>query len=480
MPARFDWLGTVSTDALDAANWSSMEEPGGLPGEDDHLYFNASLVVNPPGEVGGPPSPGGGLSVNCDNLQSLGDGFAGVHIGATYSGTVTMGEALTFGEFDLANGAISQSASAYDLTVTGTFNWTGGVLNSSTTAATFTLSGATATVSPGANNTITTGSTLNLVARETGTGLVGTNATFTSGEVLFANGLGLIIDSLCTANMQPNNPQSPKVDFRASNVELAGVTEINIKANGLLLVFSGTFDSKNIPLRIEGGSLEVQGTSTAKFGGRVGGVEFGPPGAPNGPSVYLNNGQIGISQGGTLTAPNGLLLKQSGNPATNLSRLVTLWNAVAAAAGQNQPDATIIGNLNNSGADVVMCVNQLTRTKFGRLVVQGTVDWSGGVYRPVVSADGTNPADADLWYATGTFTISNAAAKLAPGTVNAQGVPNVQQPAVGKIWRIIYSADRLVVNALPPITGNWNPDVGSEQVGNELVPRSYRIVGKAA
>ena len=470
VPAVFLWTGAVSTNALDAANWSSMEEPGGLPGEDDHLYFTGGLVANP-GELGGPPSPPPiSPSVNCDNLQSLGSGFAGVHIESSYTGTVTMGEALTFGTFELANGAISQSASAFDLTVTGTFNWTGGVLNSSTTAATFTLSGATATVDPGANNTITTGSTLNLVARETGNGLVGTNATFSEGTVLFTNGLGLLIDNLCSAYMQPKQPQAPtaKVQFEGQNPFFK--SEVKIKSGGSLTVLSGSFETnEEQPLIIEGGTFQLNGSSTATFRGRA--TAFNN----QGPLVQLTNGQIKLTQGSTLTADHGITLTKGANGAASLQ---TLWHVGNGAINQAQPDANIVGNLVIDGADIVFCTDKTNRLAFARLVVTGGVNWSNSFYRPVVYGPGGNNAPADRWYATGEFNIG-ANAVIAPGTVNAQGVPNVLQPPVGQTWLVIESLDRLTLNAIPEVRGKWLGFTETELVNNMQVPKRLVVKGIA-
>ncbi len=136
-----------------------------LPNGDDHLYFI-----------------GGISSANCtipdQTPTAPTNAFAGIHLNfgleavpteigspppppanVPYSGTVTVADSLAVGELDVDCGAIAQAdpnaptGTAGTLTVNGHLDWTGGTLNSSTTAGTIALaSGATGVAEPSFTN----------------------------------------------------------------------------------------------------------------------------------------------------------------------------------------------------------------------------------------------------------------------------------------------------------------------------------------
>lgn len=407
VPATFNWTGAVSTDATVAANWSSLEEPGGLPGEDDHLYFNAALVVTPPGEVGGPPPSGSGVSVNCDNLQSLGSGFAGVYIGSSYTGTVTLGEALTFGEFDLANGAISQSASAYDLTVTGTFNWTGGVLNSSAALATFALNGATATIAPTGGGTVSLGSTID----------------FSNGSIttLKAGTLNVTKDAV---ELRVNGYSTVKVDPGTNAYAVIGglfATHLQIKPNANVTVLSGVLNAKS---RVTNeGTFTLNGQTFAEFTGsaastiaflqKAGGKTF-----LTGQSqlITAETKSIGIEGGILATVSDGLYSGVTAHILTN--RLIV------------------------TGGDIHINYGAEVHTTFGALHVVGDVIWNGGTFHSFVSNNG----DADQWVATN-FTIGGTAA-FSVTSLAGEWTPT--PPTSGSVWTLLISTNPIVRAAGTP------------------------------
>jgi hypothetical protein len=394
------------------------------------VYFGngPSASMTPPGAPPAPP----GAPVNCDNFQSFGAGtsFAGVYIGSSYTGTVTTGEALTFGAFELANGAISQSAAAHDLTVTGTFDWTGGTLNSSTTAATFTLSGATATISPGANNTISTGSTLNLVARETGNGLVGTSATFRSGELLFAGGDGIIIDSFCRADVKPD-PDAYVLFKRADLTTTPGT--ILLKANSVLGVTplpegsTAEWDASGLKIENNGGEVVIKSGVTARIG---------PKEAQAQPTTSIKQtaGKFNIEAGATVSAwptRNGFTEVTGGT--ILISDLLT----------EGAVPATLVGNLTFSGGTLQF------EGRYTEFKVAGDVKWTGGTFSPRLLL--SDESKLDVWNIVGKLILpanfTSAVAPVTPG-YNAETGVNAN-----KRWEVL----KFTSVELPP--NNPKPNV---------------------
>ncbi len=476
VPANLVWTNTADNGLFGvAANWRDLDTnvtATAAPVQGDTLIFDGELLDAP----------------NCNtdlkdlhgfDLTETTADFAAISLVNGYSGKVTLvadaTPGLSVGAFTLTSGAIAQPNGITtvttvtetgeggtvttttvttitpppDLSVLDTFTWTGGILNSTPSDAALNLVGATATIDPGAMNAVTTGSTIRLVARNDVTGLIGSTATFLSGTIRFAGSAELIVDNLGIFNIgapQPQ-PQRPVLKFESEGPNPIGAQGVNIKAGGTLKINQGDFDSEGRPLDITGGRLILLGDSTAKFGGRVAGANFAP-------SIQLTDGRIDLMQGTTLTAVNGITLSKSNAPNATAD-LNTFWNPAFAGAQQSQPTATIKGNLINRGADVGMCHDMLNRLKFCTLFVDGTVEWSGGTYRPMTYAPGGNVTLTDVWLSKGEFTIK-AGAKLSPGAVSANGVFGAQQPTVGQQWVVIESQEKVSnLQAGPPVEGKW-------------------------
>jgi hypothetical protein len=104
---------------------------------------------------------------------------------------------------------------------------------------------------------------------------------------------------------------------------------------------------------------------------------------------------------------------------------------------------------------------------FGELLVQGSVIWSGGTYRPHVSSEANN--DSDVWHVTGTFTIPNGStAALAPGTLDGEN--NSVGPPNGMHWHLILADGGFANNNRPSFdAGIWAIDpVGNPAIGWDL------------
>jgi hypothetical protein len=435
VPATFLWTGAVSTNALDAANWSSMEEPGGLPGEDDHLHFTGGPVANP-GELGGPPSPPpSSPSVNCDNLQSLGTGFAGVHIEASYTGTVTMGEALTVGAFDLANGAISQSASAYDLTVTGTFNWTGGTLNSMPSAAVVYLNGGGAITLPGGNNTLTTGSTLSF-GSSGGEKLT----TISGGGNLLLNGTGdgIFVNADAKVNkvLQVGSDNAVKgVDNQLRTLTVATGAHWGYVGQG-----TATLELQVLNM---GGTFLLQGQVNLAIKNFFNSANvFG----------YL---QTVAAPTSTLEIQNGSVLDVSATKGADVSRgkVILVGNPAVA-----QQVATIKGKFEFRGG--LIGFHQTPTEVGGTLVwgqfrVEGDALWAGGIYNPGLDCrqPGQNQFSANKWVVTGTLTIDTSNADKPTIIPVPQFLPEGQQ--VAGQWTIIEANKITSAPNLPQFPQGW-------------------------
>lgn len=463
VPAMFTWLGVASGDTTDARNWydndnivDDQADQTILPGAGDDVVFTQTMNGPLNGvfvEAGAPPLNFSGT-------------YRSVHVDSTVDYTITLGGAVTTGRLDVSGGAIDQAGN--DITVdpaldpdnTGyTFAWYGGTINSGTGLANLKILGGTALIDPG-GDALDLGS--NLI-------FVGTNAAVTatiySGEIDFNNGAGMEVDDGCEVEVTaPANPPRP------ATLTLKGVgvdnADIAVRAGAKMTVVEGDLvatGANPLSLSVEGGTFTLQGDSTATFEGHV-------PGFQNGPSVRMTSGRIELMNGTTLTAKFGM--DMSGG------FLATIWNPNLAGMDQRATIDVTNQTLTNSGADVALCQNVATRTSFGLLYVKGNVDWSGGTYRPVVYAPGGDPGFADKWESTGRFTIRNQA-RLAPGTVNAQGQPNVQDPAVGQQWNVILSETDVVdVQIAPaiPVDGKWNVQYLSDPVRGIT---TVSIIGKA-
>jgi hypothetical protein len=416
VPAAFTWLGG---DPSDPGSWLSNEYR--TPWEGDDLYFDGNVY--------------GG---SCDLSSWTGVAFKSMRLIENYSGTVTWigGSVETL---ELRSGALATPdvAGLNTIDIYNSFTWTGGALNSTADHGLVSLHGATAAITPPADGSLVTGSSLLFAPDGKGAGSTG---TFSPGTVQFNNGAGVVVEAYCRADVKP---AQAKVVFDAVNP--TGVSgRITIKAGGTVEVSPATGQTTGIwlsdlPIWNDGGTLKIMGTTTASFSA--------PPQTPGSP-VYQSAGVTYIENGSTL---------QGASIAIVGGKLSTL------ARAQGEQTATI--NVDAEGnllvdAEVVICDGSNPHV-FGKLHVNGSVTWQGGTYRPVL--DGSNPANADLWSCTGKFTNPHTAENLrfiAPRTVNIPpgGVAKNQK------WRIVHSD----VEIVPPPAGL--PPVYAPVIGYQLIP----------
>ena len=132
MPAVNVWIG-ASDSFNTAANWTD-----GVPTADDTLVFTGP--TSPPPGPPGPPLPPqySNHNVNFPTTSNL--SFSAIEIKDGYSGSIYFPANISFGGYTQTTGATEQNFDT-TLTVTSTFNWTGGVVNNSSNTATYKLAG---------------------------------------------------------------------------------------------------------------------------------------------------------------------------------------------------------------------------------------------------------------------------------------------------------------------------------------------------
>jgi hypothetical protein len=402
VPAAFTWLGG---DPMDPESWQGPE--GETPWEGDDLYFDGTV------------SP-----ASCD-LGMTGVYFQSMHLINGYPGTV----AWIGGQLDvleLTSGALATPdiAGLNTLDIYDTFTWTGGILNSTADHGLVTLyGGATATITPGADKTLVTGSSLNFGGSD-GKDAVG---TFNPGTVQFNNGADLNVFAFSRVDIKP----TATVPVKFQNPDPNKVSQTNVQAGSTVTVTptstEGEFAGEKVPVNVAGGTFKVVNRAKVQLSGRVGGGQ----GAG---SIEMSLGNIAIQNGSTVVADdNGM--KLSGGVLTTLK-----------LGDGPQDSANIKGTIVNSGADITPLADAPTRgfgggVYFGGLNCTGDVTWTGGAYRPCIygpQGGGEGTADtADLWYIIGKLTIGGSA-KVGLVVVGANGNQQTPPaPAAGQRWLII-------------------------------------------
>jgi hypothetical protein len=148
-----------------------------------------------------------------------------------------------------------------------------------------------------------------------------------------------------------------------------------------------------------------------------------PPEGFNRASSVLSSGEFDIENDSTLQGAGNITVQQG--------RLVSLYRAESST---NR--ATIIGNLQAFGADIIIGESAGDHVFGQTLYVQGNVSWSAGVYRPYLNYAAV---ENDQWISTGVFRIFTGA-KFGPVAVNAPG--NNPGP-----WNVIWGIGGVTTEA---------------------------------
>lgn len=404
VPAVFYWTGAQNTDANNPYNWSVGGAPG-LPGEGDVLHFSSTPSVPIPGQPSPPPTS----APDCVGLLSLGEGisFAAVYIESTYTGTVTIAEALTFGTFQLAGGAISQPDATFSLTVTGSFTWTGGTLNSSAALANFVLSGATAIIAPVGGESVSLGSSID----------------FSNGSIttLQAGTLNVTKDAI---ELRVSGTSTLKVDPGAAAYAVIGglfSTHIHIKPNASATVLTGYFNAKS--RATNEGSFTLNAGTTANFSGSIEST-IAYLQKSGGKTFLTNNSHLTTAVSKSIGIEGGILATLSGGPNTDTIAQIATNRLIV------------------TGGDIYINYGSEGYATFGLLFVSGEVLWNGGTFHSFVSQNG----DSDKWFAT-KFTIGGTAA-FSVTSLAGEWTPT--PPTSGSVWTILISNNPIVRAAGTP------------------------------
>lgn len=437
MPALYTWTGMVDTDAANMSNWMVMQgmipgqpppPPPGLPDGDDELIFGP-MAFN---------------SRDCVGLASATDSFATVRIQSGYNGTVSLGEALTFGVFDLGSGAIAQPTSGTDLNITGAFTWTGGTLNNSTNAANVTITGATATAlfAPTGGGTVLLGSNISIEN--------GADATVRDGT----------IDGN-KADLKVETKTSGSLFVEAGAYALLGATQF---LQGVIGLGSSWTVGAGADAQFKG-QLTNLGTYTLLPGAKceVTGKAFDPAGDN---IAYVQSSATGktlLHGNSELVTPNNMTVT------INIGTLATVYDPGASTGNATIRTKTLV--FREGDIYINYGSGSGSHYHFGELVVDGNVKWIGGTFHVYVYSDGTT---GDVWRTTnpgggsGRFDI-DVGAVVAPVFVDSD-YGTSSDPSSGEDWEVLKAGGGFVDEDAPT---NTNPSQWSMVIDDEGNPPIY-------
>lgn len=271
VPAVNVWQGAAD-DFGDPDNWSD-----GVPTSDDILIFSGtSYPIDRFNTVSG-----SNQSVTFPTTADL--VYAGIEIVNGYSGTVTFPANISFGTYTQVCGATAQSAGKM-LTVTGTFSWTGGVVNNSVNLATYKFIGATGQI--GTDDTDLSSGSSFLLGNLAGIGSYINQA----GTLTLGNDSVVEVKAFSTFDQHRINAQ---IGADGPKVLKDGVGTFYLD-QGRLFSNGGEVPA----VKIEGGDLVVQGNGL-KVTDKVPGSTFG---------VRMDGGRIDIRNGSRLNATHGVYM----------------------------------------------------------------------------------------------------------------------------------------------------------------------------
>ncbi|AWM39395.1 hypothetical protein GobsT_22850 [Gemmata obscuriglobus] len=295
---------------------------------------------------------------------------------ALYTNTVTFGGPIATKEFLMASGAISQPTSGTDLTVTDTFTWTGGTLNSASTESTVYLNGAVGTISSA--GTLTLGSAL--VVNNGATLASDASLNFSHGSPVTVDNATMTISAVPMGGIVWSGPAGSYDDGKA---------KVELKTNGTITIGTNVqFDAKNRTFLNNGGNLNIEDGAFASFGANLAPAN---PTAPKKIDIVQNSGTI------TISGANGTLKSKYG------SMKVNGGNLVVDVVGANSSTGKVDAQLTIAGGTVKMLGG------YGTLKVTKDLYWIGGTFLCGLNV-GNQVADKiradEKFYIGGNVTIS--------------------------------------------------------------------------
>ncbi|MBX9583401.1 MAG: hypothetical protein K2X87_24120 [Gemmataceae bacterium] len=295
VPATLVWTGGGSTTSYyDDPNWT-VEVSGALttthrePQPGDDLVFRASsggsnkwctgmaytYFAGGGSGGGGGPGPGGGVGGEVGPVRSirLVQGYTG-HLVFDLDQQVQTLELAAPGAIDQPYGLLGHT----ELTVTNSLTWTQGTLNSTANPSVTRITGGTATITPGAGNTL---QTADLISFE---GTV--SAVISTGTLQFTTARSIVVTG--------------SSDVSARNLTVTGgVPPLNPFNLPLVGGMSQTFKMYEVDsaagLLVDGGTAHIEGGGRVQFTGTVPG--FANPMEESDAAAVVTGGALVIENG---------------------------------------------------------------------------------------------------------------------------------------------------------------------------------------
>ncbi len=423
-------------DFGDPANWQHLDT--GLvsddpPAQGDSLTFDGRSDADCLGMYGFGADP-----MNPD--------YASFRLLSGYAGTVTLGTGVSTDVFTLRSGSIAQGGTYANLSVSSTFTWSGGVLNSTASDAVVAILGGGEITLGGDGTTLTAGSVLSFG---------GLNPAAVATTVITGGGTLLL-------NTTNGNAMFISADSKVKRV--VGPVPGTIKTD---------FDTKTITIQ-KGGELGFVGAGAEELGFRLvneGGKFFlgGPDSETDTSTVTLqitaaDQGNVAyfqiLSMGSEpqLRIMNGCKLDVGTRKVDVYGGQVFLVGNTGIAAVDQV--ATIKGTFRIYGGEIGFLTPTLIGTErvWGRFQVEGDVDWHGGTYIPGVNS-GPEGARANQWIVTGTMDIRGQGANRPTINPVQQYLPPGPQPA--RTWEVILAntlGAKIVTADDPAVPAGWTLD----------------------
>ncbi len=414
------WLG-VNGDFTDPQNWSYD-----LPEEEQDLYFVGNL-----GGLGGPGiplPPGAGVNASTTFVEGahflpppyapqthdFPSKYAGIHILDGYSGTLTMPFDIEFGSYTQESG--NTSTPGTNVTVTGGLFWTGGIINTSSTAGELRLEGGPGGVIGTNASTVNSGSKIVLKQNEAD---IGANATI-RGTLHLLNGVGIDVLTGCLLQLGDELPGS-----KSETISTTGTASVLVR--GQVYSIGGVLS--DLGVLVDGGRLTVM----------WGGLKVTGMAETSAVSVKMTSGEIRIWNEETLEATYGVRmedgeLRTMGVDNGMIEQTATIDGTLTVYGGSIKLGQGLIATFTTLkvtdtvklyGGTFYTDVNVPQKALFDRIETEKTMDFTSSFKIDVTAMNGLANTD-DIWW--GVLYAQN-------GFVDENVVPEVTDPANWKTPR---------------------------------------------
>ncbi len=414
-PANNYWLG-VNDDFTRPENWSE-----GLPEEGHDLYFVGNL--GGPGGPGIPLPPGANGNTSTTFVEGIyflpppyglpshnfPSKYASIHIVENYAGTLTMPFDIEFGGYTQTCGSTSNPGT--NLTVTGTFSWAGGSINTSATAGELRLEGVPSGHIGFATEPIDSGSKIVLKGNAAN---IGTGASI-RGTLTLRNGVGIDVLTGCVLEL------GDIFGTRSETISTTGTASVLVSTSAALISYGGVLTGLGV--LVDGGYLGVQQGGLKATGEASGSVY----------SVKMTSGAISILNEETLEATNGVKMEDGELRTVGLNNAVviqsahikgafTMWGGAVKLGTGAYPRYTalkVTKDVKLYGGVFYTTVHGNHNNRFDSIVTLETIECTSSFKLDITAADGPVDPDDTWWgvlYAEGEFVDDEVPGVTDPNT----------------------------------------------------------------